>query len=168
MSEINHVETVRSTNTDSSKLTPLRTPYRLYITAFDEIHAHQYRGEGTLTHPHIVDWLPHDPENPQTWNRIYKCFLGIFAAITALAVTFCSSAYLGEVSSLMEDYQSSREITILGISLFVLGLALGKFLRSYLLSESLICRRSPSLGFRLWSVRPSHHLHPHIHSTDHF
>lgn len=42
-----------------------------------------------------------------------------------LAVALSSSAYSGGVVSLTEDFGSSRELLIAGISLFVLGFAFG-------------------------------------------
>jgi hypothetical protein len=113
--------------TNSSKLTFSRRSYRPYVTNFHEILAHQYRGEGTIEKPYIIDWLPGDPENPQTWSQTYKWLLTIFVAMATLAVSFCSSAYVGEIRGLLYEFKCSTEVVTLGISLFVLGFAIGKF-----------------------------------------
>ncbi|CAF1472609.1 unnamed protein product [Adineta steineri] len=102
-----------------------RTPYRLRITPFGEIYRQQYRGAGTVEKPYIIDWLPNDPENPQTWNDMYKWFLTVFVGIATLAVTFCSSAYVGELQGLQQEFNTSMEVFTLGITLFVLGFAVG-------------------------------------------
>ncbi len=114
-------------NIGNSKLTLTRISYRPFVTCFDEIYAHPYRGEGTLESPFIVDWLPNDPENPQIWNHFYKWALTMFVVITFVTVVFCSSAFIGESSDLSKEFNSSQEVNILGISLFVLGFSLGKF-----------------------------------------
>jgi hypothetical protein len=119
-------------NSDAFKLTSVRTPCQLYVTPFDEIYVHRYRGEGTLEKPYVVDWLPYDPENPQTWNQGYKWFLTVFVSMAALAVTFCSSAYTGVFQGLSQDFGASTEVITLGISFFVLGFAVGEFF-SYIL-----------------------------------
>jgi hypothetical protein len=121
------VEKASSTGTDNSKLTFARRPYRLYVTDFDKILVHQYRGEGTVEKPYIVDWLREDAENPQSWNQIYKWLMTAFVSIATLAVSFCSSAYVGDVTGLMDEFQCSVEVVTLGISLFVLGFATGEF-----------------------------------------
>lgn len=128
------------------KLADRRTPYHLYVTPFDKIHRHEYRGEGTSEKPYIVDWLPDDPENPQTWNDMYKWFLTLFVAVATLAVSFCSSAYTGAINGLLQDYGASDEIATLGISLFVLGFALGEFTLLPFVQTFSISHRSSCLG----------------------
>ena len=110
-----------------SQLTATRTPYRLYITHFDEIYNHSYPGEGTLDKPYIVGWLDRDPENPQTWSTMYKWLLTVFISLATLAVTFCSSAYIAEVQDLQKEFGTSILVSMLGMSLFLLGYGLGKF-----------------------------------------
>ncbi|CAF1239592.1 unnamed protein product [Adineta ricciae] len=123
-----HSKEHQSATTSYSKCTQLRTPYSPYVTDFDIIYNQSYQGEGTLTNPYVVDWLPDDPENPQTWNTIYKCFLTAFVSITAMGVTFCSSIFISEYNTLTKEFQPSREVLTLGISLFVIGFALGPLL----------------------------------------
>jgi hypothetical protein len=133
-------------NINTSKLTAARTPYRIYVTPFDEIYSHQYRGEGTPDKPYIVDWLPHDAENPQTWNDIYKWLLTVFVAIATLAISFCSSAYVGDVQGLMQEFGASDEAIVLGISLFVLGFAVGELIFLSFIPIVVIFYRSSHLG----------------------
>lgn len=115
-------------NIKRSKFSFTRTTYRPYVTSFDKIEFYQYRGKGTSEEPFIIDWLPEDPENPQTWNAIYKWILAIFVSIAATVVIFCSSVYVGEFNGLNQDFHPSREVITLGISVNVLGFALGEFL----------------------------------------
>jgi len=48
--------------------------YRPYVTPFEKILNHHYQGSGTEQDPYIVDWLPKDEEDPQTWSTVYKWF----------------------------------------------------------------------------------------------
>jgi len=140
------VEKGYPTTTETLKLTDRRTPYHLYVTPFDKIYRHEYRGEGTSEKPYIIDWLPDDPENPQTWSDTYKWLLTVFVAIATLAVTFCSSVYTGDIDGLLQDYGVSVEVATLGISLFVLGFAVGKFIFLSFVQTFSISHRSPCLG----------------------
>ena len=79
---------------ERESLTIRRTPWTPYATDFNRIIAHNYRGNGTNEDPYIVDWLENDVENPLTWPKPYKWFLTVTVAVTVLAVTFCSSAYV--------------------------------------------------------------------------
>ncbi|CAF2156960.1 unnamed protein product [Rotaria magnacalcarata] len=107
------IETAHRSNIDVSELTPFRAPYPLYITPFEEILAHQYRGEGTHDTPFIVEWLPNDPENPQTWRKLYKWSLIVFVSLATLSVAFCSSTYVGDFEGVMKEFGSSVEVITL-------------------------------------------------------
>lgn len=103
-----------------------RTTYRPYVTPFEKIQLHQYRGNGTMEEPYTIDWLPDDPENPQTWHTLFRWALTIFVSVAATTVLFCSSVYVGEFDGLTRDFQPSREVMTLGISVNVFGFALGE------------------------------------------
>jgi hypothetical protein len=79
---------------EPGSLTIRRTTWTPYVTDFNRITSHSYRGKGTNEDPYIVDWLQNDAENPLTWPRSYKWFLTVIVAIAVLAVTFCSSAFV--------------------------------------------------------------------------
>jgi MFS family permease len=57
-----------------------------------------------------------------------KWFITITVAIATLAVAFVSSAFSGGVRQILEEFQCSQEVVTLGISLFVLGFAIGPLL----------------------------------------
>ncbi|OWZ56060.1 multiple drug resistance protein [Cryptococcus neoformans c45] len=111
-----------------SSYTLKRYPWRPYVTPFEEIIGKKYPGSGTNEDPYIIDWLPNDKEDPQQWPGTYKWFTIFIASMMTLAVALSSSAYSGGVVSLTEDFGSSRELLIAGISLFVLGFAFGPLL----------------------------------------
>ncbi|GAA6037269.1 hypothetical protein JCM8097_008654 [Rhodosporidiobolus ruineniae] len=87
-----------------------------------------YAGEGTEASPYIVKWLDNDPENPQAWSAKVKWLITANAAMSTLCVAFASSVYSGGAESFLVAFDVSYEIIILGVSLFVLGFAVGPLL----------------------------------------
>lgn len=85
----------------------------------------KYRGSGTTDDPFIVDFLPEDPKNPMKFSTRRKWGITGLQAIAVLAVTFVSTAYSGGIGEVIREFGVSEEIAILGISLFVLGFAVG-------------------------------------------
>lgn len=56
-----------------SQYTLKRRPWRLRSTSFSAILEHPYsRGDGSAESPFIIEWLPQDHENPQTFSMVYK------------------------------------------------------------------------------------------------
>lgn len=90
-----------------------------------EALSHPYAGEGTEDSPYLVEFLPKDHWNALTHKRSYKWAITISEATAVLAVTFASSAYSGGVQEVIKSFNVSTEIAILGVSLFVLGFAIG-------------------------------------------
>jgi hypothetical protein len=91
----------------------------------DEVLNHNYKGSGTSEDPYIVEFIAHDPRNPMEWSQLKKWFITMTVAIATLAVSFVASAYSGGVKQVIDEFGCSQEVATLGISLFVLGFALG-------------------------------------------
>ena len=89
---------------------------------------HPYHGQGTHEDPYVVDFIPGDAKNPMRFPAWKKWFIAILQAVAVLAVTFVSTAYSGGIREVLREFHVSNEIGILGISLFVLGFALGPLL----------------------------------------
>jgi hypothetical protein len=72
--EANAVETPKGQSLPKpvESYTLKKTIWRPYVTPFENILNHKYPGSGTEADPYIVDWLPHDPEDPQRWSTAYK------------------------------------------------------------------------------------------------
>ncbi|KAK0618762.1 Efflux pump FUB11 [Lasiodiplodia hormozganensis] len=85
-----------------------------------------FHGQGTETEPFIVEWDDHDPRNPQGWAKWYKWIITVVVAITSLAVSFCSSAYSGGIADIIRDFDISREVAVLGLSLAPLSELYGR------------------------------------------
>ncbi|KAF9451214.1 MFS general substrate transporter [Macrolepiota fuliginosa MF-IS2] len=84
-----------------------------------------YPGSGTPEDPYIVDWDLNDPEDPYNWSKTRRWFITAQLALTTFTVSFGSSAYSGGLQDITRALNISDEIAILGISLYVLGFALG-------------------------------------------
>lgn len=91
----------------------------------DQVLNHQWEGSGTHEDPYLVEFLPADPENPKNFSNARKWFYTATVTVSVFVVTFISSAYSGTLNELEEDFGSSEEVLLAGISLFVLGFALG-------------------------------------------
>ena len=90
-----------------------------------EIESWPYQGNGTEEEPFAVVWMDNDPRNPLQWSYSYKWVIVLSSAFSVLGVTFASSAFSGGIRGLVEEFHTSAEVAILGLSLFVLGFAVG-------------------------------------------
>ncbi|TPX14316.1 uncharacterized protein E0L32_005512 [Thyridium curvatum] len=90
-----------------------------------DVQNYKYSGHGTSESPYVVEWIPDDPHNPFNFPRWKKWAITILQAFATLAVTFVSSAYSGGVREIILYFHISSEVSILGVSLFVLGFAIG-------------------------------------------
>lgn len=93
-----------------------------------EILKSHYEGSGTDEDPFVVNFIEGDFGNPMLWSETKKWSLTMLVAIATLAVAFVSSAYSGGVSQIIREFHCSQELAILGVSLFVLGFAIGPLL----------------------------------------
>jgi multidrug resistance protein len=95
---------------------------RLKTSAFLQ---QKYKGDGSEKSPFIIDWLDYDPENPMKWKTSYKWFVAMIVTAATLAVDFASSAYSGPFNELREQFHVGDEVITLGLSIYVLGFAVG-------------------------------------------
>ncbi|KAI1402403.1 MFS general substrate transporter [Hypoxylon fuscum] len=93
-----------------------------------EVVNHEYHGSGTEADPYLVKWIPDDPRNPMNFSPLRRWFITIIVAVSTLGVTLVSSAYSGGIAEIMAAFQISQEVAILGVSLFVVGFAIGPLL----------------------------------------
>ncbi|KAA1471222.1 MFS general substrate transporter [Dentipellis sp. KUC8613] len=90
--------------------------------------ARNYPGSGTADDPYVVEWDIGDPENPYNWPSKRKWLITSQLALGTFTVSFASSSYSGGISFLRQDIPMSEEVAVLGISLYVIGFALGPLL----------------------------------------
>ncbi|KAF2870002.1 MFS multidrug transporter-like protein [Massariosphaeria phaeospora] len=94
----------------------------------NEIANWEYEGAGTEEDPYVVEWIENDPRNPMQWGLTKKWAMCLSMAFATLTVSFCSSAFAGGVQQIISNFHVSQEVVTLGVSLFVLGFALGPLL----------------------------------------
>ncbi|KAK1846961.1 MFS multidrug transporter [Colletotrichum chrysophilum] len=108
---------------------PTRIPYWRLVAdqagITPEVLNHQYAGSGTEQDPYLVQWIPNDPRNPMGWSKPKKWFITMMVSLTTLAVALLSSAYTGGIREIIEEFGISQIVATLGVSLFVLGFAIG-------------------------------------------
>ncbi|OJD13080.1 hypothetical protein AJ78_06418 [Emergomyces pasteurianus Ep9510] len=68
---------------------------------------------------------PDDPLHPQNWTMKKKIFTGAILAWTTLISTFTSSIFSAATVDVSRIYGVSTQVSILGLSLYVLGFATG-------------------------------------------
>ena len=74
----------------------------------------------------IVDWWgPEDTENPKNWSRGKRFFVTFEICLLTLSVYIGSAIYSPGIKLVMAEYDVSQVAATLGLSLFVLGYALG-------------------------------------------
>ncbi|KAF4124227.1 Major Facilitator Superfamily [Geosmithia morbida] len=89
---------------------------------------HKYAGHGTEESPYLVEFVEDDPYNGMNMSLSRKWFITVVQALATLSVAFASSAYSGGVSEVIVEFGISKEVSILGVSMFVLGFAIGPLL----------------------------------------
>lgn len=87
-----------------------------------------YKGSGTEEDPYVVEYIENDRRNPMLFPTWKKWVITILVAFATLAVAFVSSAYSGGVDQILTTFNVGEEVVTLGISLFVLGFAIGPLL----------------------------------------
>ncbi|KAE8164972.1 major facilitator superfamily domain-containing protein [Aspergillus tamarii] len=101
----------------------IRRSYQAGIT--QNVLDFHYRGSGTSRDPYVVIFIDNDPINPLNFPQWKKWTITILQAFAVLAVAFASTAYASGVSEVMQEFQVSRTVAILGITIFVSGFAFG-------------------------------------------
>ncbi|KKF94757.1 putative drug/proton antiporter YHK8 [Ceratocystis platani] len=71
-----------------------------------------------------------DPENPRSLPVLRKWAIVLITSAGSFCVTATSSIYTSTNQQIMREFNISREIAVLGLSLFVLGLSFGPMLLS--------------------------------------
>lgn len=74
----------------------------------------------------LVEWDgDKDPLDPRTWAPARKWFYICLVATGSMMVTATSSLYSAAYQQVEREFNSSEEVAILGLSLYVLGLSVG-------------------------------------------
>ncbi|KAL4998134.1 major facilitator superfamily domain-containing protein [Aspergillus recurvatus] len=84
-----------------------------------------YGTEVTESSAFIVRWDENDPMNPRNFNTVRRWVIVIICSTGSLCVTCTSSMYTVTYDQLTEEFNCSRIVATLGLSLFIWGLGLG-------------------------------------------
>ena len=90
-----------------------------------EVIDYPYLGDGTTENPHIISWIPNDPRNALEFSEVAKWAIMVLISIVTFDVALVSSAYSGSTIEVIKDFHIKEEVSLLGVSLFVLGFAIG-------------------------------------------
>ncbi|KAJ5585410.1 uncharacterized protein N7459_005210 [Penicillium hispanicum] len=74
---------------------------------------------------YIVDWDENDSMNPRNMSKARRWLIVIIVSLGSLCVTCTSSMYTTTYGQLMDEFNSSQEVTTLGLSFFIWGLGVG-------------------------------------------
>jgi len=88
-------------------------------------HPYPYAGKGTPDDPFVVEFLAGDLRNPMNFSSTKKWLITSIGTFSVFAITLTSSAYSGSAKEIMAEFGIGGEVFALGISLFVLGFAVG-------------------------------------------
>lgn len=83
--------------------------------------------EEPLVRTVVIDWEPCDPSNPMHWSSTRKTIAVIAICALAFSVSFSSTVFAPASKQITEEFGVSDIVAKLGVSLYVLGLAIGKF-----------------------------------------
>ncbi|KAL7951234.1 major facilitator superfamily domain-containing protein [Trichoderma barbatum] len=98
-----------------------------------------------------VYFEPNDPENPQNWSVLYRAWnLAVVSFGTWLVVLY-STIYMASTPGLMEEFGTSQTVTTLGVTTYLLGLAVGSLALAPM-SELYGRQRVYLLCFSVWAV----------------
>ena len=73
----------------------------------------------------LVDWAPNDQQNPRNWSTPKKFFVTFQICLLTTSVYIGSAIYTAGLEYIVIDFDISPVKALLGLTLFVLGYALG-------------------------------------------
>ncbi|THW24169.1 MFS general substrate transporter [Aureobasidium pullulans] len=75
----------------------------------------------------LVSWYgDDDPANPQNWSSVKKVFVTFLICFLTVSIYIGSAIYTGGEQGVMEKFHVSQTVATLGLTLFVLGYAIGR------------------------------------------
>lgn len=81
---------------------------------------------GGIERYEFVTWTLNDPENPKNWSKAYKWWCTMTVAVTCFVVAFNSAVITADIPGPAKAFHVSEEVSLLAISLFVVGFGVGK------------------------------------------
>lgn len=114
-------------------------PYQPYRTLSHAANVAEFTDETetgqipklTITHTgekkryKLVTFTHDDPENPKNWSKAYKWYCTMVIALTCMCVALCSSVITATIEQVVVEFDTTREIALLSVCMFVLGFGIG-------------------------------------------
>lgn len=73
----------------------------------------------------LVEWAPNDPENPRNWSTPKKFFVTFQICLLTTSIYIGSAIYTAGLQGVQAQFHISPVKALLGLTLFVIGYALG-------------------------------------------
>lgn len=69
-----------------------------------------------------------DPDNPRNWSKAYRSWIIVCVSYSTWVVVLYSTCYTASVSGLAEEFGVTSTVTTLGLTTYLLGLAVGSLI----------------------------------------
>lgn len=94
-------------------------------TVANEVDITKLETQKSNTDRRVVSFLPDDPENPQNWPFMKKCWVTCQLCLLTLSIYIGSAIYTSGTEGVVERFHVSQVVATLGLTLFVLGYGVG-------------------------------------------
>lgn len=88
----------------------------------------KYEGDGTESDPYIISFVDNDPGDPKSLPKWKKWQIVFSVSFISFVSALASSLYIGTINQVEQYFSVSEEVALLGVSLYVLGVATGPLL----------------------------------------
>ncbi|KAI4721934.1 MFS general substrate transporter [Aureobasidium sp. EXF-10727] len=75
-----------------------------------------------------ITFSPDDRDNPRNWGKAKKWYITCFASSLNVLTCLCAGGYSSGVGQLVEEFGVSDEVGTVGLSMYILGFAIGPML----------------------------------------
>ncbi|KAI1867768.1 uncharacterized protein JN550_006909 [Neoarthrinium moseri] len=96
---------------------------KLYLSRSQALEHARKQPKNAL--PICVVFSPDDPANPRNWPRWKKWYLSSFVSFLNVLTTWCAGAVSSGGDDIAAEFHVSSEVTVLLLSMYVLGYAVG-------------------------------------------
>lgn len=72
-----------------------------------------------------VDFVENDPQDPRNWSILYRAFVIFVMSFSCTTVVLYGTAYTASLAGVMDYFHITRVIATLGLTVFLLGMAVG-------------------------------------------
>ncbi|KAG9950859.1 MFS general substrate transporter, partial [Aureobasidium melanogenum] len=99
---------------------------RLWLSE-DEAYAHA-KAHPDETREIFITFAPDDKDNPRNWSKAKRWYITCFASSLNVLTCLAAGGYSSGVGQLVEEFGVSDEVGTVGLSMYILGFAIGPML----------------------------------------